>query len=186
MLLFDIKKSKNPDLPFWLYERFDLDNLNDDECKSDFRFLKNDIYMLAEALHLPEFVVTYNRVKVDKIEALYIFLKRFPYPCRSSDMLPSYGRPVPQLSMISNVIMDFVYLNHKHLLEDFNQPWLSHQSLQTFGDAVHAKWAPLQNCWGFVDGTVRPICRPKNQISICCCSKWHDCEYVWSSRGQAT
>ena len=25
---------------------------------------------------------------------------------------------------------------------------------------IHNKNAPLQNCWGFVDGTVRPVCRP--------------------------
>ena len=27
-------------------------------------------------------------------------------------------------------------------------------------DAVSARGAPLQNCFGFVDGTVRPIARP--------------------------
>ena len=27
-------------------------------------------------------------------------------------------------------------------------------------DAVFAKGAALDNCFGFVDGTVRPICRP--------------------------
>ena len=34
------------------------------------------------------------------------------------------------------------------------------QHLQTFADAIKANGAPLKNCWGFVDGTVRPICRP--------------------------
>lgn len=26
--------------------------------------------------------------------------------------------------------------------------------------AVYNRGAPLTNCWGFVDGTARPICRP--------------------------
>jgi len=30
-----------------------------------------------------------------------------------------------------------------------------------YADAIHAKGAALDNCWGFVDGTVRAICRPK-------------------------
>ena len=32
--------------------------------------------------------------------------------------------------------------------------------LQTYFDATTAKGAPLENCFGFVDGTVRPISRP--------------------------
>ena len=40
-----INSSKNPDFSYWNYN-FDLDNLIDDKCKADFRFYKNDIYVL--------------------------------------------------------------------------------------------------------------------------------------------
>lgn len=33
--------------------------------------------------------------------------------------------------------------------------------LHTFAHAIHAAGAPLDNCWGFIDGTARPICRPR-------------------------
>ena len=39
-------------------------------------------------------------------------------------------------------------------------PWVSHEKLIQYAAAVEAKGAPLQNCWGFIDGTVRAICRP--------------------------
>ena len=29
-----------------------------------------------------------------------------------------------------------------------------------YADAIHNKGDALENCWGFIDGTVRPICRP--------------------------
>ena len=29
-----------------------------------------------------------------------------------------------------------------------------------YADAVHQSGAALDNCWGFIDGTVRPVCRP--------------------------
>ena len=32
--------------------------------------------------------------------------------------------------------------------------------LQLYADAVSLKGAALNNCFGFIDGTVRPICRP--------------------------
>ena len=34
------------------------------------------------------------------------------------------------------------------------------ENMQTWLDSIHAKVAPLHNCWGFIDGTVRPIFRP--------------------------
>ena len=36
--LYDINRSKNPDLPYWEYPMFDLDNLNEDQCKSELPF----------------------------------------------------------------------------------------------------------------------------------------------------
>ena len=57
-------------------------------------------------------------------------------------------------------VTKFVYDLHQHRIHDFNQPWLSQENLQIFANAVCDAGAPLNNCWGFVDGTVRPICRP--------------------------
>ena len=93
-------------------------------------------------------------------EGLLILLKRFSYPCRLSDMIPRFGRSVPELSLILNEVIRFIYTNHGYLLRDLDQPWLSSQHLEDFALAVHGKGAALENCWGFVDGTVRPICRP--------------------------
>lgn len=36
VLLYDINTAKSPDLPYWNYEHFDLDNLVDDVCKAEF------------------------------------------------------------------------------------------------------------------------------------------------------
>ena len=53
-LRYDINKSKNLDLPYTDYERFDLDRMRDDESISEFCFWKNDIYILNEALRIPD------------------------------------------------------------------------------------------------------------------------------------
>ena len=37
MLLYDINKSTNLELPYWDYEKFDLDRMNDDKCGGEFR-----------------------------------------------------------------------------------------------------------------------------------------------------
>ena len=49
----------------------------------------------------------------------------------------------------------------EHLLRDLNQPCFSADNLTMFADTIHAKGAALNNTWGFIDGTVRPISRPR-------------------------
>ena len=41
---YGINTAKSHDLPYWIFEHFDLDNLADDACKAEFRYYKNDIY----------------------------------------------------------------------------------------------------------------------------------------------
>ena len=167
LLLFDLKKSKNPVIPYWLYSPFVLEELTDDECVTEFRFLKNDIYRLASVLHIPDEVICSNGLKVKGIEALCVFLKRFAYPCRYSDLFPRFARDIAQICLISNYIMNYVYNQPHTLLHDLYQPWLSRECLKNYAAAIHSKGAALTNCWGFVDGTVRPVCRPRqNQRTL--------------------
>jgi len=157
VLHYDLHQPKNPDLPYTNYECFDLSKMTDDECKTEFRFYKNDIYNLAEVFTLSNQIVCYNGVNVDMVEALCIFLKRFAYPCRYVDMTPRYGRPEPQLCMISNAVMNKMYKKWNRLLTDLNQEWSSPDHLEEFAVAVHNRGAALENCWGLNDGTVRPF-----------------------------
>jgi hypothetical protein len=111
-------------------------------------------------MRLPDVLMCYNGLKVDRIEGMCIFLKRYAYPCRYLDMMPRFARPVPQLCMISNLLMNHIYTTWYHLLSTFNQHWLSIENLIKFCDAVHQKNGVMENCFGFVDGTVRPVSRP--------------------------
>lgn len=65
LLLEDIITSKNRVFPYCNNDYFELDKLSDGECLVEFRFLKNDVHQLAEALDLPEEMERYNGTKVD-------------------------------------------------------------------------------------------------------------------------
>lgn len=86
-------------------------------------------------------------------------LKRFSYPCRLSDMIPRFGRSVPEMSLILGKVTDHIVRTSGHLLRNLDQPWLQPAKLENYAWAIHQKGADLDNCWGFVDRTVRPICR---------------------------
>ena len=38
-------------IPYWQYEKFDLENLSDDKCGAEFRFEKRHIYELEHVLN---------------------------------------------------------------------------------------------------------------------------------------
>ena len=166
ILLQDLHQRKNPVFPYWRYEKFTLDLMDQYECKAEFRMWRNDVYTLLETLNLPEELRCYNGAVVDSAEALCILLRRVAYPCRYGDLVQRFARPVPQLSMITNLVITELYDRFGHLLQTMDQPWLSIPNLVLFANAVHDKGAALHNCWGFVDGTVRPICRPKRNQRV--------------------
>lgn len=160
LMLYDAVNQKNPSIPYSQYGRFDIDSITDDECKTEFRVGKSELNLLAEALGIPDSFVCSNGTKATGLEGLCVVLKRFAYPCRYVDMVPRFGRSVPELCEITSEVSDFIYDNHGYLLQSLDQPWLSPDNLQIYADAIHTKGGALQNCWGFIDGTVRPISRP--------------------------
>ena len=60
LLLLEMNTSKNLDIPYWIYSKFDLDSLSDDECRSEFRFNKHDLYSLLDVLDLPDKITCPN------------------------------------------------------------------------------------------------------------------------------
>ena len=161
LLMYDLNTSDNLDLPYNSYPDFDFDDLEDDECISEFRFYKNDLPFLAEVLGIPDVVECYQRSICSGLEALCIFLKGHSYPCRYSDMIALSGKPVPVLYMINNSMIDYIYQAHSHRILQWNDSILNLYSLEIYSNAITAKGSPLNNCFGFIDGTVsRPISKP--------------------------
>jgi len=88
-------------------------------------------------------------------------IRHLAYPCRYADLIPLFGRAKQEISIISNLISiisnlvpDAIYSVHRHLLNTFTAPWMSPRNLAAYCEAIHDKGAALDNCWGFVDGTV--------------------------------
>ena len=148
VLLFDAYKSVNPSYPYWEYDGFCLDSFNSSECLTEFRVSKEDLPRLAEVLRVPpQFRCTQGTV-CSGIEGFCLLLKRLAYPCRYFDL-------------IYNVVLDWIYTNHGHRLTSWNQLFLTPAWLEQYSQAIYQMGCPLTNCFGFIDGTVRPISRPE-------------------------
>ena len=59
--------------------------------------------------------------------------------------------------------MDDLFQRFETRLTSLDLVWLNKGA---FSDAIHAKGAALYNCWGFVDGTARPVACPVRNQSI--------------------
>ena len=160
VLLYNENRSKSLDLPYDEYGRFDLNEMADSGCISEFRVRKSDLPKLRDALQNPNSFTCYQKSVSNGMEGLCMLLCRLAYPCRYSDMIPRFSRPIPVLSMVTNEVLDFIDNTHSHKITEWNHALLSPALLQTYADAVYAKGAALNNCFGFIDGTVRPIARP--------------------------
>ena len=94
------------------------------------------------------------------IEALCIFLRRLSYPTRLGTMVTSFGRSPAALSQIYLSVLEHIYSEFSHLLvwdhARLNADWMARCA-----KAVYDRDGPLTTCVGFIDGTVREICRPK-------------------------
>ena len=73
-------------------------------------------------------------------------VEKIAYPCRYVDLVPRFGRPVSQLSMVTLIVVDHIYDTFAHLLTILDQPWLSQNNAQLF---VAALW--MEQLGLFVD-----------------------------------
>ena len=63
-------------------------------------------------------------------------------------------------------MLDYLYSKFNQLLSSWNQDILQPNKLALYCNVIHWKGALLQNCFGFVDGTVLRISRPKINQNI--------------------
>ena len=111
---YDSSFSKNPEFPCDKYgAQLELDDMEDSECKAEFRVKIRDILALADVLQIPDAFKCYQGSICEGIEGRFC-------------------RPVPLLSIITNKVLDFIYKIHSHRILQWNhgllQPWSKHHA----------------------------------------------------------
>ena len=147
---------------------FNLEAVNEAECFAEYRCQKTDIkcwykiwYKNGDMLGLPSRFVCYQGTGCDCIAGLCIALKRLAYPGRCSDLIYLIEKRASVLNTINNKVIDFIYMGHGHRITQWNNTILNPRSIQIHADAILGKGRALPNCFGFIDGTIRLMCRPK-------------------------
>ena len=115
---------------------------------------------MVEALEIPPLIRTRNQYIFDSVEALALTLARFRSAGDQYDLSMRFNRSQSSISEIVNWVVTHVDERWQHLLEFDYKHLLSPANLETYAQAIHRTGAPLTGVWGFIDCTIRRICRP--------------------------
>lgn len=119
-----------------------------------------EIMELVQALEIPDGLSTSNRYKFTAIEALCLLIARFRFAGDIYELTTRYDRAESAISEIVNDLVIFLDNKWSHLLEFDSCGLLSPERLERYADAVYQAGAPIRTIWGFIDCTLRHICKP--------------------------
>ena len=91
------------------------------------------------------------------VEGTALLLHRLSYPGRLEDLAPHFGQSPSECSTIFNHMLADIHHRHSRHLNCLTQPWLDPDR---YAAAIVNKGSPVENVWGFIDGTLVHICRP--------------------------
>lgn len=151
-----------PSPPNYCWETH-IDDYNEAYFLIMFRFTRAEIIRLVAVFQVPHRVPSraINRYNVSGFMGMCILLRRLAYPARLIEMyyVLGYGYSEGCVSRVFNWMVLFLVNRASRVLR-FDSPRLQ-ASIPRFAEAIHAKGAPLDCVWGFIDGTIREICRPE-------------------------
>ena len=106
---YDSSFSETPEFPCDKYgAQLELHDMEDSECKAEFRVKIRDILALAHVLQIPDAFKCYQGSVCEGIEGRFC-------------------RPVPVLSIITNKVLDFMY-KILQWIHGLLQPWSKHHA----------------------------------------------------------
>ena len=91
-----------------------IGSFTDEECYVFFRFRKNQMHRLHQALQLPNMIICDNGTSCSGKHALcfYLFMRTTPTNLRR--VQTEFGREMSQLSRIDTAIREWLLVHHPH------------------------------------------------------------------------
>jgi hypothetical protein len=125
-----------------------------------FRFSHAEMDRVILSLYdvgFPAVIKTKSRDKCSLYEAFCMTCFKFAWPMRLGTMTRVFGASTSRMSRIISALRSMLF---KHFASQLKHPeLLSLESLERFCAVVRPK-SGLSICFAFIDGTVRPMCKP--------------------------
>jgi hypothetical protein len=128
---------------------FSLEAMTTSSCRKFFRFEHGALHQIAESIFPTKYLRTPERDKVDRVEALCVFLRMLAKPVSLDDMVPLFHRATAPLSRIAKVVAFAVAAFAQNVLR-FDVD-LVRQNFRVWADAVTNITEMDVNVYGFLD-----------------------------------
>jgi len=137
-------------------------SLSDADCLLHFRFTKVDIMRIVPIIAWPEEKThtSRSRYRTTPLLSTCILLRRMASPCRWKDVEVLFGKHSTQLCELFWETVEYFLEARQHLLTGDITPSYMETKVSVFAAAVSERSGALDNCVGFIDGTVIGIARP--------------------------
>ena len=101
LFLYDYYKPIYPSCPYWDFDPFCLESFNSCKCAAHLSVAKDDLPILLNDLKIPA-----TSKCAAEWKGFFLMLKLFVYPCGYFDVISPFARPIPELCMITNTVLD--------------------------------------------------------------------------------
>lgn len=125
-----------------------------------FSFTAEELVDLTHAMDLTDGFKTPSGYVFDGLEALCLLCGRFRTAGDMYELTAKYDRSQSAISECINSLVDILDKRWAHLLDYDTQHILHPDALAEYADAISKAGAPTNTVWGFIDCTIRRICRP--------------------------
>ena len=91
-------------------------------------------------------------------------------------------------AMVTKNVLDIMYPAHSPRITRWNHDILDPDQMEMYAAAITSRGAPLQNCFGFLDGTVRPIALSTFSTDLLCIQRENNknnCVLLWNRESKA-
>lgn len=149
-----------------------IQDLNESTAISDFRFRKDQLTELVQRLYpkmLPyldgdeESIKCINKYKIPFETGILMLLYRLAHACRIRPEMEKYFST--RKSKVSSILHTFMNALTEVTVGFFDNPGIFFHRFDLYMDAVKKKAdlpvGSILRVWGFIDGTLRRTCRPK-------------------------
>lgn len=116
---------------------------------------------MVSVLDIPSPIKTpKSRRSFTPFEALVILLSRLSYPCQLDMLTERFHISKSAISECINELSCFLTEKWAIPLLSFNPGRLTHARLDLFASVIASRGCPMDNIWGFLDVTIKMVCRP--------------------------
>lgn len=111
-------------------------------------------------MDVPEAIRTSTGYVFDGLEAFCLLCARLRSAGDMYELVKEYNRSQAAISEIVNDLVEILDERWKHLLDFDIDGAVSQEALAKYAAAIFESGAPVHTVWGFIDCTIRRICRP--------------------------